>query len=367
MIQSYQVKGDIPMKRLKIVLISILLCFGMIISEKVKAWENLTIVNLYMIVNNSSAPNISGATPVSEGRVVFAYAKVYPDSKSSIKEPYFTTNLGNIYASRLNSYKLLTPVVYKTVPSNVPIWSQPRSTSTKIRTISTTGSKTVIVGSTVNSHGNTWYKTSDGYWVFSGNITKNQYQINTSDVRYFEKPVSTTKVFREQLIFGQGAGTCTLASYSNLMRRYEIIYKNSTTLLNKDENYFGQFAWGSAGLKGTIYFTPFSPTVVVSPVSDTVSFINKDNNHVQVWKKKIIDWLRVRPEGIIAYSRDPKTNAVHAILITDYDSVTDTFFMYDPGPVADITVRTKLVNAKIYGVTQNEKIKSFFKYWMVKK
>ena len=64
---------------------------------------------------------------------------------------------------------------YQTSKSEVPIWSAASSSSTKIRTITTEGTVLRVVGSTTNSAGNLWYKLSDGYWVFSGNVTKHNH------------------------------------------------------------------------------------------------------------------------------------------------------------------------------------------------
>ena len=59
---------------------------------------------------------------------------------------------------------------YETVKDNVPIWSQPSKSSTKVRTVSTQGTILYVVSSTTNSHGNLWYKLDDNNWVYSGNV-----------------------------------------------------------------------------------------------------------------------------------------------------------------------------------------------------
>ncbi len=64
---------------------------------------------------------------------------------------------------------------YQTSKADVPIWSSASSKSTKIRVEAYTGTTLKVVGSTVNSSGNTWYRLSDGYWVFSGNVTKHSH------------------------------------------------------------------------------------------------------------------------------------------------------------------------------------------------
>ncbi len=61
---------------------------------------------------------------------------------------------------------------YQTSKTEVPIWSEASSKSTKIRTVSSQGTVLKVTGSTTNSAGNLWYKLSDGTWVFSGNVTR---------------------------------------------------------------------------------------------------------------------------------------------------------------------------------------------------
>jgi hypothetical protein len=262
----------------------------------------------------------------------------------------------NVLATDSNVYTTLSPTVYRTAKSSVPVWSEPKSTSTKVKTIASTNTSVVIIGKITNSYGNVWLKTHDGYWVFSGNLVLYKYQINTGDVRYNEKPVSTTKIFREQLVSGS---TCTLATYANLMRRYEVIYKKTTSLLNKDENYFKPYAWGDSGLKGRITYGLFSPAVVVE--------YRWLNGTVAQKKSQLIDYLKSRPEGILVYSKNKSGTGKHAILLTDYDPITDTFYMYDPIASTTYTGRQKLSLASIFGITQSEKISHIFKLWVINK
>jgi hypothetical protein len=249
---------------------------------------------------------------------------------------------------------ILAPTVFRTNKINVPVWSQPSSTSIKRGTIAYTNTGVVIVDRTVNSAGNIWLKTHAGGWIFDGNLTKYKYQINTGEVGEFEKPTNTTNVFREQLVRGS---TCTLASYANLMRRYEIIYKNTVTLLNKDENYFKQFAW----TEGLIWYTTvdiFTPQVVVKREALSGDVSSK--------KSKLISYLKTRPEGILVFSKNDSGEGKHMVLLTDYDSKTDTFYMYDPiCCYKDLTGRLELTKAKIYGTTQNDKISHIFAVWII--
>ena len=60
---------------------------------------------------------------------------------------------------------------YQTSKASVPIWSEANSKSTQVMVISTAGTVLQVNGSTVNSSNNLWYRLTNGYWVFSGNVT----------------------------------------------------------------------------------------------------------------------------------------------------------------------------------------------------
>ena len=83
--------------------------------------------------------------------------------------------LGSILQVAVPHASAASVTYYQTSKSSVPIWSASNSSSTKIRTITTVGTVLKVVGSTTNSAGNLWYKLSDGYWVFSGNVTKHNH------------------------------------------------------------------------------------------------------------------------------------------------------------------------------------------------
>ena len=68
---------------------------------------------------------------------------------------------------------------YQTNKADVPIWSEASSKSTKVKTISTSGTVLKVIGTTTNSSGNLWYKLNDGTWVFSGNTTKHNHSYNS--------------------------------------------------------------------------------------------------------------------------------------------------------------------------------------------
>jgi hypothetical protein len=307
--------------------------------------NNATYKTLNFVSSNPNVCNVS-----SNGTLTGKIPGTATITITSIESPTVKTSVQCIAKIE----PILAPTVFKTNKVNVPVWSQPSTTSTKRLSIVAMNTGVVIIERTVNSAGNIWLKTHSGNWIFDGNLSLYKYQINTKDVRQNENPTSTTKVFREQLVDGS---TCTLASYANLMRRYEIIYKSTVTLLNENENYFKKFAWGENGLIWNTTVDIFTPKVVVNRVGLSGDVSSK--------KAKLIEYLKTRPEGILVFSRNASGEGKHMVLLTDYDSKTDTFYMYDPIAYASLDGRLKLTQAKIYGITQNDKISHIFAVWII--
>ena len=71
---------------------------------------------------------------------------------------------------------------YQTSKADVPIWSAASSSSTKRRTEAVSGTVLKVVGSTINSAGNKWYKLSDGNWVYSGNVKAHTHAYNSGGI-----------------------------------------------------------------------------------------------------------------------------------------------------------------------------------------
>lgn len=72
-----------------------------------------------------------------------------------------------------NNVKSMTSTTYKVSNKDGgKVWSRPYSNnSTNVRILSY-GTQVTVVGSVKNTDGNTWYKMSDGKWIFSGNVEK---------------------------------------------------------------------------------------------------------------------------------------------------------------------------------------------------
>lgn len=106
-----------------------------------------------------------------------------------------------------------------------------------------------------------------------------------------------------------GSGRCTITSIAMMVKR--------AAFLDDDENWQSIGAasvtadgWTSAGAKNEFVTAGYS-----------VSYVSLDND-----KQALIQMLEEHPEGIAAY--DP--SVPHAVLLTDYEEETDTFYCADP-------------------------------------
>lgn len=106
-----------------------------------------------------------------------------------------------------------------------------------------------------------------------------------------------------------GSGRCTITSIAMMVKR--------AAFLDDDENWQSiggasvtADGWTSAGAKNEFVTAGYS-----------VSYISLDND-----KQALIQMLEEHPEGIAAY--DP--GVPHAVLLTDYEEETDTFYCADP-------------------------------------
>lgn len=341
------------MKKISIFVLSLILLIGLSFLTPVQA-DTTTFVSGFMIVNDK--PNILPSSPVvNEGKVVSISQKVivYPNS-STVDLSYYVTNVGKIQLNRLYPYTILAPTIFKTTRADVPMWSAPRSSSVIKLRAGAIGSKVVIVGKTVNSSNNIWYKTNKGYWIYSGNLVIAPYQINTNEVLHTENQYANKlNVFSEQLINDPINGTCTLASYANMMRRYEILYKNTTYLLTKKENEINSSAWG-AGLRWSIPANNYTPAVQMYSIIGTVT----------EKKAKLISYLNTRPEGIVVYIK-----GYHAVLLTDYDPIKNEFYAYDssyPSYTTPNVGRVPLSNVFKKYTSAYDKINAITQVWVVK-
>ena len=146
------------------------------------------------------------------------------------------------------------------------------------------------------------------------------------------------------------SGKCTLASAVMMLRRRAII-DGQANWESITESTLAEEAWISGtGLR-------YSFSYMGMDVNHHV-FTSGENK-----KAELIKLLSQHPEGIEIYD----DGIPHAVLLTDYDSATDTFYCSDPAPGIS-SGRIKLSeswNARNRGGTQDGVINSLGKYWYI--
>ena len=158
--------------------------------------------------------------------------------------------------------------------------------------------------------------------------------------------INDENVFLKQEVSGE----CTLISATMMLRRRAIIDGNANwKSITKDD--VAKTAWVSDGLRYSF------------------SYMGMDVNHEKATgsladkKARLIELLSKHPEGIEIYD----DGIPHAVLVTDYDSATGTFYCADPAPSISAG-RIKLsesLNARNSGRTQDGVINNIYKYWYI--
>lgn len=144
--------------------------------------------------------------------------------------------------------------------------------------------------------------------------------------------------------------TCTLASATMMLRRHAILDGTSgwDTIT---ESSVRPIAWTNQGLLHR--FTYCGLTVKVKSVHGMTTSEKK---------AYFISTLKSYPEGIVIWDNVKP----HAVLLTDYDSNTDTFYCADPSSRAGAG-RIKLVNSTMRGNAQNQIISNIWQIWYVQR
>ncbi len=155
--------------------------------------------------------------------------------------------------------------------------------------------------------------------------------------------INTSEVFLKQ---PKGSVTCTLYAATMMMRRTAIAAGNSNWRSITPSN-VASVAWYSGGL----YYN-FS----YAGISVGHAYVNQNDI-----KGSYISLLKTYPQGVVAYNRGQP----HAILLTDYDASTDTFYCADSDPYY-ASGRIPLSQSSITGSNQYDKLNRMTDYWYVK-
>ncbi|MBQ7985836.1 MAG: RICIN domain-containing protein, partial [Clostridia bacterium] len=140
----------------------------------------------------------------------------------------------------------------------------------------------------------------------------------------------------------QSPSHCTHASAVNMLRRRAIIDGLSNW------NSITESSTSSALWAGGLY-----NSFTYSGMSASVYSLSGDK------KATLISELANHPEGIVIYHTGSDQ---HAVLLTSYDSSTDTFYCFDPIPSKPNYI-IPLTSAYLPGSTQSAKISSLHYYW----
>lgn len=144
----------------------------------------------------------------------------------------------------LGSIPVNAATPYQTNKADVPIWTSASSKSTKAYTIGQSGTVISVVGSTTNSSGNLWYKLSNGYWVFSGNVTKHSHKytggICTSSGCGYEWPYSVSSKSGTFVVTNSGGAKLWSRPYSNKSTNVALLgYGTAMTINGSTKNQEG--------------------------------------------------------------------------------------------------------------------------------
>lgn len=143
--------------------------------------------------------------------------------------------------------------------------------------------------------------------------------------------------------------TCTLSSAAMMLRRTAIAAGDSDWEEITEEN-IRSVAWVD-GLGLLWNFTAYNMTV-------GHGYFSGENTRLD-----LLDLLDSYPQGVLIYNGGNNGQS-HAVILTDYDEVTDTFYVADPSSAAP-EGRIKLEDSTIVGETQNEQINNLTSYWYV--
>lgn len=159
--------------------------------------------------------------------------------------------------------------------------------------------------------------------------------------------INGSGVFAQQ----QGRSTCTLASTAMMLRRKAIVDADADWA-SITESSVRKVAW-SGGLAWNFTYKGMHVSVMRRNSGWAGSSLASK-------RQALIDLLAAHPEGVVAYA----TSQPHAVLLTDYDANTGTFYCCDPAPYY-CCGRTPLTNSSLRGGSQDGILKNINQLWYV--
>lgn len=170
-----------------------------------------------------------------------------------------------------------------------------------------------------------------------------------------DDPINNDNVFIKQSVTGRNGGTCTLTSVVMMLRRRAIL-DGRQDWESITEQSVRKIAWGSSGLAAK--FDVLGMHVERRSLDD----YERDPEKV---KSFFLSLLNTHPEGVAVGTWEGTYGVqTHAILLTDYDSSTGTFYCSDPAPNAR-SGRISFVGSTIKGGTQDKILSNLDQYWLI--
>lgn len=171
--------------------------------------------------------------------------------------------------------------------------------------------------------------------------------------------------FPDSIYDKQHSGTtCTLASSAMMLRRRAFLDGRSNWQSMTEED-VKKVAWVSYYSGGKLLwglssdFTYLNMRVITEGKSRGIPSMS-----IAQKKSFFISMLSDHPEGIVIYNHSPN----HAILLTDYDHTTDTFYCVDPTRKNTVPIgRIELVSSTIPGNTQDSVISTIDQIWYIER
>lgn len=157
--------------------------------------------------------------------------------------------------------------------------------------------------------------------------------------------LNQTNVFLKQ----HTSVTCTLSSAAMILRRTAIVAGYSDWEEITEEN-IREDGWVD-GLGLLWNFSAYHMTI-------GHGYFSGENTRLDM-----LDLLDSYPQGVVIYNGGNNGQS-HAIVLTDYDEETDTFYVADPSSAAP-EGRIKLEESTIVGSNQQEQIDNLTSYWYV--
>lgn len=200
------------------------------------------------------------------------------------------------------------------------------------------------------------------YEIFVKSVDPNGNESSPSNVITLavkENNPANQKINQENVFQTQERGdTCTYAAATSMLRRHAILegVNDWSSITEKSVRDIARASGG--GMRGKFTYKGMH---VQCPGNLT------DKGYRTIAQKKgyFIELLKVHPEGIVVYSRDKSTLpngdriAQHAILLTDYDLATDTFYCADSATIYAGIGRMKLTESSIFRDSRNMPVKTY--------